>query len=66
MSKKASKKAAASTKKTVTRRAKKVAPRAAVSGRAKKYVYFFGNGKAEGNRHMKDTSAERALVSPRY
>jgi pyruvate,orthophosphate dikinase len=21
----------------------------------KKYVYFFGNGKAEGNRHMKDT-----------
>jgi pyruvate,orthophosphate dikinase len=55
MAKKASKKAAASTKKTVTRRAKKVAPRAAVSGRAKKYVYFFGNGKAEGNRHMKDT-----------
>jgi len=55
MAKKASKKAAASTKKTVTRRAKKVAPRAAMSGRAKKYVYSFGSGKAEGNRHMKDT-----------
>src|SRR5205809_1453204 len=24
------------------------------AGRAKKYVYFFGNGKADGNRNMKD------------
>src|SRR5947208_2792662 len=22
--------------------------------KSRKYVYFFGNGKAEGNRHMKD------------
>jgi pyruvate,orthophosphate dikinase len=41
---------------------KKAAPRASAAGRAKgkapatrKFVYFFGNGKAEGNRHMKDT-----------
>src|ERR1041385_2027822 len=25
------------------------------SGKAKKYVYFFGAGKADGNRSMKDT-----------
>src|SRR3712207_9237028 len=25
------------------------------SGRAKKHVYFFGNGKADGDRTMKDT-----------
>src|SRR6186997_1192797 len=25
------------------------------SARSKKYVYFFGNGKADGNRAMKDT-----------
>jgi pyruvate,orthophosphate dikinase len=31
--------------------AKKAKPRAGKSG---KYVYFFGNGKADGNRHMKD------------
>jgi pyruvate,orthophosphate dikinase len=24
------------------------------AGRSKKHVYFFGNGKADGNRHMKD------------
>src|SRR5580765_2233788 len=24
------------------------------AGRPGKYVYFFGNGKADGNRHMKD------------
>src|SRR5213083_2156026 len=24
------------------------------AGRAKQYVYFFGNGKADGNRNMKD------------
>src|SRR5262245_5364027 len=29
--------------------------RAAGSKSAGKYVYFFGNGKADGNRHMKDT-----------
>jgi pyruvate,orthophosphate dikinase len=46
-------------KKTIV---KKAAPRASASGRAKgkapatrKFVYFFGNGKAEGNRNMKDT-----------
>jgi pyruvate,orthophosphate dikinase len=33
--------------------AKKVAGKKA-SGKAKKYVYFFGNGKADGNRNMKD------------
>ena len=31
--------------------AKKAATKA---GKAKKYVYFFGNGKADGNRNMKD------------
>jgi pyruvate,orthophosphate dikinase len=41
------KSAARTTKKT----AKTGAPRAA----AKKYVYFFGNGKADGDRTMKDT-----------
>src|SRR5467141_3446137 len=30
------------------------AGKAAAAGRSKKHVYFFGNGKAEGNRHMKD------------
>jgi pyruvate, orthophosphate dikinase len=41
---------------------KKAASRASAPGRAKgkapatrKFVYFFGNGKAEGNRNMKDT-----------
>ena len=33
-------------------RAKKAPAKA--SGRAKKYVYFFGSGKADGNRNMKD------------
>src|SRR3954468_14955327 len=50
-------------KKTAARKgaAKKVAPvkkaaaRKAPAKRATKYVYFFGNGKADGNRHMKDT-----------
>jgi pyruvate,orthophosphate dikinase len=38
-------------KKRTTKTAKTAArPRA-----AKKFVYFFGNGKADGNRHMKDT-----------
>ena len=45
MAKKSTKK---STKKSVnTKNAK--------STKAKKYVYFFGNGKADGNRNMKDT-----------
>src|SRR6266850_438500 len=30
------------------------AGKAAAAGRSKKHVYFFGNGKADGNRHMKD------------
>jgi pyruvate, orthophosphate dikinase len=29
--------------------------RGATGSRAKKFVYFFGNGKADGNRSMKDT-----------
>src|SRR5215203_4467769 len=35
--------------------AKKPGTKKAAAGRAKKFVYFFGNGKAEGNRYMKDT-----------
>ena len=27
----------------------------AKSAKGKKFVYFFGNGKADGNRNMKDT-----------
>ena len=49
-------------KKTTPSRAHKKSIRASkakapVSGSKslKKYVYFFGNGKADGNRHMKDT-----------
>src|SRR3954468_23068963 len=50
-------------KKTAARKgaAKKVAPvkkaaaRKAPAKRATKYVYFFGNGKADGDRTMKDT-----------
>ena len=36
---------------------RKVTPRPPKGRRAsaRKFVYFFGNGKAEGNRHMKDT-----------
>ncbi|MGE3888438.1 MAG: PEP/pyruvate-binding domain-containing protein, partial [Vicinamibacterales bacterium] len=52
MAKKATKKVAAPRKKSAARTA---APRGSAAGRAKKYVYFFGGGKAEGNRHMKDT-----------
>ena len=36
-------------------RAKKGAGRATKAAAAKKYIYFYGNGKAEGNRYMKDT-----------
>ncbi len=36
-------------------RAAKRKPRSSTSGvKSKRYVYFFGNGKADGNRHMKD------------
>ena len=44
-------------KTTMTRRAAKAAPKATVAKKAKKvkYVYFFGQGKAEGDRTMKDT-----------
>ncbi|HSL21420.1 MAG TPA: pyruvate, phosphate dikinase [Vicinamibacterales bacterium] len=44
-------KRAATTSRTGTRGTAVPAPRAARSG---KYVYFFGNGKADGNRNMKD------------
>src|SRR5205809_4460370 len=30
------------------------AVKAGAAGRSKKYVYFFGSGKADGNRDMKD------------
>src|SRR6187200_776684 len=43
------------TKKASPKVTKKVAPMAAASKGAKKFVYFFGNGKADGNRTMKDT-----------
>ena len=36
-------------------RAKKGTGRAKKAAAAKKYIYFYGNGKAEGNRYMKDT-----------
>ena len=35
--------------------AKVTTKRTKASTKARKYVYFFGNGKADGNRHMKDT-----------
>src|SRR5207342_2596315 len=35
-------------------KAKKSAPKAKPSSKARKYVYFFGSGKADGNRNMKD------------
>ena len=34
--------------------ARKPSPKANASSKAKKYVYFFGSGKADGNRTMKD------------
>ncbi len=34
--------------------ARKPAPKAKPSGKARKFVYFFGGGKADGNRNMKD------------
>ena len=37
----------------------------APASKGKKHVYFFGNGKADGNRDMKDSSAERAPAWPR-
>jgi len=41
---------------SVARAAKKaVAKKPAAAGKAGKHVYFFGNGKADGNRTMKDT-----------
>jgi pyruvate,orthophosphate dikinase len=41
-------------KKAAARRAASTAKSRKVQGEAGKHVYFFGNGKAEGNRHMKD------------
>src|ERR1700682_5187310 len=38
-------------KKTAVKRA---AAKSKPSSKARKYVYFFGNGKADGNRNMKD------------
>src|SRR6185369_14457042 len=35
-------------------KATKPAPKAKPSSKAKKFVYFFGGGKADGNRNMKD------------
>ena len=42
-------------KKTKRTAAKGRAPIAAIKGKTKKYVYFFGNGKADGDRTMRDT-----------
>ena len=39
-------------KKAAARRAASTAKSGRLQGKAGKYVYFFGNGKAEGNRHM--------------
>jgi hypothetical protein len=50
--KKAVKKAA---KKAAPKAAKKPAGKAAGGAKAGKFVYFFGSGKADGNRTMKDT-----------
>src|SRR5246127_5970811 len=41
-------------KKAAKKAAKNVGNKAKASGQAKKYVYFFANGKADGNRTMKD------------
>ena len=45
--------------KTVKKAKQKVAARPGAAAKrkttAKKFVYFFGGGRAEGNRHMKDT-----------
>ncbi|MEZ5284130.1 MAG: pyruvate, phosphate dikinase, partial [Vicinamibacterales bacterium] len=49
--KKKAAKPAAKTRRAAKASAAKKAPKA----RASKFVYFFGGGKAEGNRHMKDT-----------
>src|SRR6188768_4161876 len=43
------------TKKASPKGTKKAALKAAPSKGANKFVYFFGNGKADGNRTMKDT-----------
>src|ERR1700694_3150079 len=45
------------TAKKATKRAKLRTPASSPkspASRSKKHVYFFGNGKADGNRHMKD------------
>src|SRR6186713_1971691 len=41
-------------KKAAARRAASTAKAGKSQGKAGRYVYFFGNGKADGNRHMKD------------
>src|SRR5689334_2032242 len=40
--------------KTAARRAKSTHKAAKPQGKSGKHVYFFGNGKADGNRHMKE------------
>jgi pyruvate,orthophosphate dikinase len=51
----AKKKAAPAKAKSVKKTAKKTAKKAApAKARGTKYVYFFGNGKADGNRTMRD------------
>jgi pyruvate,orthophosphate dikinase len=42
-------------KKAAVKKAAKKAPAKATAGKAAKYVYFFGSGKADGDRTMKDT-----------
>src|SRR5436189_6410207 len=45
----------AKTAKGNTKTTKNKASKSKAAGRTKKFVYFFGNGKADGNRTMKDT-----------
>jgi pyruvate,orthophosphate dikinase len=49
------KKLARKAPKAAPKAAKKTGSKAAAAPRSKKFVYFFGNGKADGDRTMKDT-----------
>jgi pyruvate,orthophosphate dikinase len=50
----AKKKIVKKTVKKIVKKAQKRATKAKARTKAKKYVYFFGGGKADGSRHMKD------------
>jgi pyruvate,orthophosphate dikinase len=55
MAKKAAGKKKASVAKAIVKAVKAAATPQKKAGKAKKYVYFFGSGKADGDRTMKDT-----------